>query len=146
MTIIAFAILAAWCAALSAVDLRERRLPNPLTGIGALGVLGYALTTGRLTAAVTGALLLAVPYLIIHLVTPAACGAGDVKLAVGLGAASACAGGRTWVCAALAAPLLTALAGAFLFARRRIRASPRNHAVPHGPSMCVATLLALLLA
>ncbi len=145
MTAIAFGVLAAWCAALSVVDLRERRLPNPLTGFGAAAVLGYALATDHLIASLAGALLLAVPYLAVHLTAPAAFGAGDVKLALGLGAAAACGGGQAWSCAALAAPLLTALAGAAICLHHRIRGSPWNRALPHGPSMCVSTLLALLL-
>ncbi len=145
MTAIAFVVLATWCAALSVVDLRERRLPNPLTGLGAAAVLGYALATDQLRAAVTGALLLTVPYLAVHLVAPAAFGAGDVKLALGLGAAAACGGGQAWSWAAVAAPLLTALAGVVTYLHHRIRGSPWNRALPHGPSMCVSTLLALVL-
>ncbi|WP_280269072.1 prepilin peptidase [Nocardia wallacei] len=146
MTFAAFGLLAVWCAVLSAVDVRERRLPTPLTGLGALAVFGYALADGRLAAAVAGALLLSVPYLLVHLTAPAAFGAGDVKLAVGLGAATACGGGQAWAWAALGAPLLTAAAGLAVLALPRIRAGPANRAVPHGPSMCVSTLLALLLA
>src|SRR5689334_1026843 len=43
MTFLAFATLAGWCAVLSGWDVRERRLPNALTGGLALGVFGYAL-------------------------------------------------------------------------------------------------------
>ncbi|GAB2695458.1 prepilin peptidase [Nocardia thraciensis] len=146
MTPVAFGLLTVWCAVLSAVDLRERRLPNPLTGAGALAVFGYALTDGRLVAAVTGALLLSVPYLVVHLASPAAFGAGDVKLSVGLGAAAACGGGPAWAWAAIAAPLLTAAAGLIALALPPARAGPGSRTVPHGPSMCVSTLLALLLA
>lgn len=145
MTAIAFGVLAAWCAALSVVDLRERRLPNLLTGPGAMAVLGYALATDHLIAAIAGALLLAVPYLAVHLTAPTAFGAGDVKLALGLGAAAACGGGQAWSCAAMAAPLLTALGGAATYLHHRIRGSPWNRALPHGPSMCASTLLALVL-
>ncbi|MBF6170322.1 prepilin peptidase [Nocardia blacklockiae] len=145
MTTVAFGTLAAWCAALSAVDLRERRLPNVLTGIGALAVFGYALATDRLAAAAAGALLLAVPYAAVHLAAPAAFGAGDVKLALGLGAAAACGGGSAWVWATIAAPILTALAGGIAYLRCLIRGSPPPRALPHGPSMCAATLLALTL-
>ncbi|WP_280508934.1 A24 family peptidase, partial [Nocardia cyriacigeorgica] len=88
MEIFALIALAAWCMALSVSDIRSRRLPDLLTGPGAAVVFAYAGCTGRLAAALAGAALLAVPYLIVHVVTPAAFGAGDVKLAIGLGAAA----------------------------------------------------------
>ncbi|MGQ4615101.1 prepilin peptidase [Nocardia sp. R7R-8] len=150
MTPLACAALAAWCAALTAFDLRERRLPNRLTGSGALAVLGYALYTEQLTAALLGALLLSAPYLLVHLAAPAALGAGDVKLAVMLGGATALGGARPWVWAALGAPALTACVALGALARRGVRGSgaadPGDSAltVPHGPAMCLAALLSLL--
>ncbi|MFD0000050.1 A24 family peptidase [Nocardia sp. NPDC127526] len=105
-------ILTAWCAALSWFDLRSRRLPNALTLPGAAAALTYATALGRPTLAVLGALLLATPYLLVHLWNPAALGAGDMKLALGLGAATALGGPNCWVWAALTAPMLTAAAGA----------------------------------
>lgn len=173
MEILAFVIFGAWCIALSISDIRSRRLPDLLTGPGAVGVLGYALCTGRLTGALMGAALLTVPYLLVHLLRPAAFGAGDVKLAVGLGAAAGMHGGQAWVWAAVGAPVLTAVLGAAvlmtsapidvrsgsfvtrpapwsgsdpLWRRSRApaattRAGPLT--VPHGPSMCLATVLAV---
>ncbi|WP_280182652.1 A24 family peptidase [Nocardia cyriacigeorgica] len=184
MEIFALIALAAWCMALSVSDIRSRRLPDLLTGPGAAVVLAYAGCTGRLAAALAGAALLAVPYLIVYVVTPAAFGAGDVKLAIGLGAAAGICGGPVWVWAAIGAPLLTAVAGIAALAmslrvrgrtdpaaepigssagsvrdprrprwrrslhRSRTRAPAASStagpvAVPHGPSMCVATLLAI---
>lgn len=146
MPIIAFAALLAWCVGLSVIDFRQLRLPNRLTGWGAVAVFGYALSTGRCTAAVLGAALLAVPYLLVHLALPAALGAGDVKLAVGLGAAAGIGGGQVWVWSALAAPLLTACAGVAMIWLYRTRASaeaPRRISIPHGPAMCLATVCAL---
>ncbi|CAM4063729.1 A24 family peptidase [Nocardia ninae] len=118
---VAFAALLAWCVVLSVIDFRRRRLPNSLTGWGAVTVFGYALSTDQCTAALLGAVLLAVPYLLVHLALPAAFGAGDVKLAVGLGAAAALGGGDVWVQAAVAAPLLTACAGIAVVVLCRIR-------------------------
>lgn len=122
MEIFALITLGAWCMALSVSDIRTRRLPDLLTGPGAVVVLGYAAATGRLAAALVGAVLLSVPYLVVHLVTPAAFGAGDVKLAVGLGAAAGMCGGQAWAWAAVGAPVLTAVAGiAALVLPRRTR-------------------------
>ncbi|WP_028476693.1 A24 family peptidase [Nocardia sp. CNY236] len=148
MTVIALVLLAAWCAALSVVDIRFRQLPNRLTGFGGLAVLGYALTTGHFAIALLGAALLAGPYLLVHLAAPTALGAGDVKLAVGLGAVAALGGPHVWVWAALGAPMLTACIAAGVVVTRRIDTSRGGESsapvtVPHGPAMCVTTLLAL---
>ncbi len=134
MAVVAFVF---WCGWLSLVDLRERRLPNLATGLGAVGVLAYAALTGRFGAAAIGGALLAGCYLVVHLAAPQALGAGDVKLAAGLGAVAGLAGGSVWVLAAILAPLLTAIVGSVALIRRR--AGP----IPHGPAMCAATLLAL---
>lgn len=159
VTALCFPLFAAWCGALAIIDIRTRRLPNPLTLPGAAAVLGYALLTGEFSAAARGAVLLAIPHLLLHLLRPAALGAGDVKLALGLGAAAGLGGGQVWAWSAVTAPLLTASAGIGLLLARRcshgrggadtaIRAlspEPPAATVPHGPSMCVATLLGLLL-
>ncbi|MEU1204409.1 A24 family peptidase [Nocardia sp. NPDC005825] len=108
----AMLVLTVWCAALSAFDVRERRLPDALTLPGAVVILGYGFAVGTPELAVAGGLMLALPYLILHLCCPAALGAGDMKLALGLGAATALGGAWTWSWAALAAPLLTACAAA----------------------------------
>ncbi|NEW55508.1 prepilin peptidase [Nocardia cyriacigeorgica] len=173
MEIFAFLVLGAWCIALSISDIRSRRLPDLLTAPGAVVILIFALGTGRFAAAASGAALLTVVYLVVHLVSPAAFGAGDVKLAVGLGAAAGMSGGQAWAWAAVVAPALTAVAGLAALsvsvcadplvstsARRstgsvrsatpwrRVRAPTRPIGadpviVPHGPSMCAATLLAV---
>ncbi|MGI5217528.1 prepilin peptidase [Nocardia sp. CA-290969] len=166
MTTFVFLVLAGWCGVLSRCDIRTRRLPNPLTLTGAVSVLAYAAISGQFGVAVRGAALLTLPYLVIHLLWPAALGAGDVKLAVGLGAAAALGGGGAWLWSALAAPLFTAAAGIGLLLASHAARLPRRTAwptaepdvparargpggryaaVPHGPSMCAATLLGLAL-
>lgn len=148
MPFTAFAPLMAWCVVLTVIDIRQQKLPNVLTGSGAVIIFGYALFTTQFTASLLGALLLAVPYLLVHLAAPASFGAGDVKLAIGLGAAAALGGARVWVWAAIAAPMLTALAGMVLLAlrwRNAGRDGVRRHTIAHGPSMCAATVLALAL-
>ncbi|MBF6226680.1 prepilin peptidase [Nocardia abscessus] len=149
MTPLAYVALAVWCALLTVSDVRERRLPNRSTGSGVLAVLGYALFTEQFTVALLGALLLSAPYLLVHLLAPAALGAGDVKLAVMLGAAAALGDARTWVWAAIGAPALTACLAVGVLAWRRASTAVRGGSpltVPHGPAMCSATLLALLSA
>ncbi|WP_307829433.1 A24 family peptidase [Antrihabitans stalagmiti] len=138
---IPFVVFTAWCAALSVIDATTLRLPNASTLLGAVAVLGYGVATGRGSVAVIGGLLLALLYLTVHLLAPSAMGAGDVKLAIGVGAAAALGGGEAWVLAALLAPLGTAVAGLVLIVRRR--RSGRT-VVPHGPFMCAATVFALV--
>jgi hypothetical protein len=81
-----------WLTALTGFDLARRRLPNLLTLPGAVAILGWAVTTGRAAGpALAGAAALFAGYLLIHLVAPADLGAGDVKLALGVGALTVCA-------------------------------------------------------
>jgi leader peptidase (prepilin peptidase)/N-methyltransferase len=137
--IVAATLLAsAWLTALTGYDLRQRRLPNWLTLPGAVLILVGATAAGRGLAALAGAAALSVLYLVVHLVSPSSLGGGDVKLAVGLGALTGMFGLDVWWLAALGAPLLTgvvALAAA-------IRGATT---VPHGPSMCVASAVAVAL-
>jgi leader peptidase (prepilin peptidase)/N-methyltransferase len=122
-------------AALSIYDVRQRRLPNALTLPGAVVVLLVAALAGHGPAALLGAIALTALYLVVHLIAPTAMGAGDVKLAMGVGALTGTFGVDVWVLAAVAAPLLTALWGIL---------APRSQGtVPHGPSMCVAAAAAV---
>jgi leader peptidase (prepilin peptidase)/N-methyltransferase len=74
-----------WMGALTVCDIRHRRLPNALTLPGAGAILLAAAVAGRGLPALAGAAALAGTYLLVHLVAPAGMGAGDVKLALGLG-------------------------------------------------------------
>lgn len=129
-----------WLAVLTIYDIRERRLPNWLTMPGAAVILASAGMLGRGTPAIVGAVALFGLYALVHLVSPSAMGAGDVKLAIGVGALTGAFGSDVWVLAALGAPLLTAVwaVGAVL-----CRSGPT---VPHGPSMCAAAAGASSLA
>ncbi len=119
----------AWLGVLCVYDLRERRLPNWLTIPGAIVILAGAAAAGRGVPALVGAALLFAVYLTVHLLAPTAMGAGDVKLAIGIGGLTGAFSMDVWVLAALGAPLLAA-AVAIL--------SRSKSAVPHGPSMCLA--------
>src|SRR5690606_5209200 len=134
MTTAALVLFTLWCAVLAAVDLRVRRLPNALTGAGALAVFGYALAIGRPWPAVVGALLLASPYLALHLAAPAACGAGDAKLAVAVGAAAGLGGAQAWVTASPGAPVPPAAPGPTIHARERSR--PEGRGPPWSAHCC----------
>src|SRR3954464_7720057 len=100
--------LLAWLTALSFYDIRERRLPNWLTMPGAAVILVAAEVHERGVSAVLGAVALLAIYLLVHLVSPTAMGAGDVKLAIGIGALTASFGSDVWLLATLGAPLLSA--------------------------------------
>jgi leader peptidase (prepilin peptidase)/N-methyltransferase len=141
VVVLACLAVLAWTAALSVIDLRERRLPNMLTLTGAAVILAVCAGCGRGPAAMLGAAALAGLYLAVHLVDPAGIGGGDVKLAVGLGAMTGALGAPVWLLAALGAPVLTAMLGAMTALIRRSRLV--GTAVPHGPSMCLASLAAV---
>jgi leader peptidase (prepilin peptidase)/N-methyltransferase len=130
----AVVLVLAWLAALSWYDVRQRRLPNALTLPGAGLILAAASLAGRGLPALGGAAALTGLYLVVHLLAPAAMGAGDVKLAIGCGGLAGCFGAEVWFLAALAAPLLTGLCGAVA----RLLGAARSAAIPHGPSMCLA--------
>ena len=130
----------AWLVVLSLYDIRERRLPNWLTVPGALVILAVAAAAGRGFPALVGAGALAGLYLVVHVIAPAAMGAGDVKLAAGVGGLTGAVGVDVWALAAMAAPLLTAVIALVSIIRRS------GATVPHGPSMCLATVGAVALA
>jgi leader peptidase (prepilin peptidase)/N-methyltransferase len=136
---VAVVCVLAWLAALSIYDIRERRLPNWLTLPGAAVILVTAVVHERAAPATLGALALFAVYAVVHLVSPAAMGAGDVKLAIGIGVLTATFGADVWLLAALGAPVLTAVWAAAALLRRSGRT------VPHGPSMCLvaATVIAM---
>lgn len=129
--------MTAWLVALSAYDFRQRRLPNLLTVPGAVAILMVAALIGRGGPATLGAVALTGIYAFVHLRSPAALGAGDVKLAIGVGALTGAFGMQAWALCAIGASLLTGLWGVARLARGS------RSAVPHGPSMCLAAALAV---
>lgn len=128
-----------WLTLLSGYDIRQRRLPNWLTLPAAVLVPAVAAAVGRGPAALVGAAALTGVYLVVHLIAPAGLGAGDVKLAVALGALTGSFGADVWLLAAVSAPLLTALCGL------GVAMAGRGRTVPHGPSMCLASAAAAAL-
>lgn len=138
--IIGGAVVVGWLAVLSVYDVRLRRLPNWLTLPGAAVILAGATAAGHGAAAAWGGLALCGLYATVHLLSPAAMGAGDVKLALGVGALTGAFGVDVWLLAALAAPLLTAGWAVVAVLARAART------VPHGPAMCLASAGAVALA
>ncbi|MDM4141273.1 MULTISPECIES: A24 family peptidase [Mycobacterium] len=143
MRVAAAFLVLAWLAALSGYDIRERRLPNALTLTGAAMILAAATLAGRGPSALAGTGALTAIYLAVHCASPGAMGAGDVKLALGLGALTGCFGAGAWFLAALGAPLLTAALG---MVARVPGGADRTGSVPHGPSMCLASAAGVGLA
>ncbi|OBK20892.1 peptidase A24 [Mycobacterium asiaticum] len=132
MRIVLVGLVLLWLAVLSGYDIRQRRLPNLLTVPGATAILAAAALAGHGRSALVGAAGLAAVYLAVHLVDTTAMGAGDVKLAIGVGALTGCFGFEVWLLAALGAPLLTLTVATLC----------RVRTVPHGPSMSFATAAA----
>jgi leader peptidase (prepilin peptidase)/N-methyltransferase len=128
-----------WFIGLSWYDVTQRRLPNWLTVPGAVVILASAAAAGLGAPALAGAVSLFAIYLALHLIAPAAMGAGDVKLAIGIGALTGAFGIDVWSLAALGAPLLTAGWALIISSRSTERT------VPHGPSMCLTAAAATAL-
>lgn len=127
----AVAITVCWAVALSLVDEKRRRLPDLLTLPAAAGAaLGAAVTDPVL---LLGGVAWAGFYFLLG-VTVGGVGGGDVKLGLSLGILAAAAGGAVaWFAAVLGASAVTVLRGVVT----------RQGSVAHGPSMLLATALAM---
>ncbi|QJT03372.1 prepilin peptidase [Streptomyces asoensis] len=134
---------------LAAVDLRVRRLPDPLTlplAAAALVLLGPAALlpehAGDWTTALLGALALGAGYLALHLVNPGGMAYGDVKLALSMGAVLGWYGWATVMLGMFAAFLLGALYGGALAVVGR---AGRKTTIAFGPFMLAGTFAGLLI-
>src|SRR3954452_23113388 len=118
-------------------DWRTQRVPDSMV----IAALAPALLTvamdatpmDRVLAAVVGAGAMALPLLLVHLVSPAAIGFGDVKLSAVLGCAVGVVAPR------LALPALAAAAGLTLL----VACCRRRAAVPFTPGLVVGAAAAL---
>jgi leader peptidase (prepilin peptidase)/N-methyltransferase len=122
------------------VDLWHRRLPDALTAPAAcLAPLGLLpLGADAVGRGLLGALAAVIGYGAVHLLHPAALGAGDVKLAAPLGAVL---GAASWGALATAAVLAAVLTGVGALVVACAGRSPPGASVPHGPSMVAAAWL-----
>ncbi|MFB6843867.1 prepilin peptidase [Streptomyces sp. NPDC056373] len=133
---------------LTVVDFRVRRLPDPLTlpfAAAALALLGLTALVpehaGHWTTALLGSLALGGGYFVLFLINPAGMGFGDVKLALGTGAALGWYGWPTVMLGTFAGFLLGALYGGALVVTRR---ATRKTAIPFGPFLIAGAFLGLL--
>lgn len=133
----------AWLAVLlTAVDLKHRRLPNALT------LPAYPLVAATVTLATThagkhvaqdalvGAAALGGTYLAVHLISPKAMGAGDVKLSGTQGAVMGAVGLPAVLVGTTLAAALTLLLNAAT--PRRLKHQWQT-GIPHGPPLLAAT-------
>jgi leader peptidase (prepilin peptidase)/N-methyltransferase len=128
----------------AAIDVEQRRLPDAwliaamvglATTLAADSAVGAANGGGVSLLDVTGgAIAMAVPVLILHLVSPASMGFGDVKAAIVLGAA---VGTVDWRLSAVALCLAAAVGATLGLATRR-------HTIPFGPFLVTGAWVVLL--
>lgn len=137
--------LAALAVPLTLADLRHSRLPDTLT-LTAYPALGTAVAVaafagpgaGMALRAAGAAVLFGALHALVRWWSPAALGAGDVKLAGSLGGVLGASGWAALPVAACVAALCSGLlAGGAALARR----TDWHRGVPHGPGLLTATLL-----
>ncbi|MFI7410984.1 prepilin peptidase [Streptomyces sp. NPDC049627] len=134
---------------LAAVDVRVRRLPDPLTlplAGAALLLLGLVALVpehaGDWPTALWATLALGAGYYLLHLINPAGMGFGDVKLALAAGAALGWYGWATVMLGTFAGFLFGALYG---WGRVLLRRAGRKSAIPFGPFLLGGVLVGLLI-
>ena len=130
------------------VDLRERRLPDPLTLGGAASVLALLIARGALTGdlgptvhGLLGAAAMAGILLVFHLASPRGMGFGDVKLGLLLGLVVGARSLDLVLVALLLAGVLGAVGGLVLMVRHR----RRDLTLAFGPYLAAGAALALVL-
>jgi leader peptidase (prepilin peptidase)/N-methyltransferase len=143
----AFLVVMVAGTAISIVDLRERRIPNRMLLVAGPTVAGLLVAglllrgdPGRILAMLGGAAALFALYFVIALITPAAMGMGDVKLAAVLGAALGAAGWTAWLAGLLAAFLIGGIVSLVALATRRVTL---RGSIPFGPWMIAGALVGL---
>ncbi|MER5258995.1 A24 family peptidase [Streptomyces sp. NPDC002855] len=141
-------LLAPFGVLLAVVDFGVHRLPDVLTlplAVAALALLGAAALLpehgGSWLHSLYGALGLAGAYFVLFLISPNGMGFGDVKLALGLGAALGWYGWGGVLLGTFAGFLLAALYGAGLVVARR---AGRKTAIPFGPFLIGGAFVGLL--
>lgn len=145
----AWLLLAPLCVLLATVDFAVHRLPDvltfPLAALALLALGGAALLPepgGSWRGALFGALGLGAGYLLLLLAYPRGMGFGDVKLALGLGAALGWYGWGVLFIGAFAGVLFNSLYALVLVVARR---AGRKTEIPFGPFMILGGFVGVLL-
>jgi leader peptidase (prepilin peptidase)/N-methyltransferase len=127
--------------AIAVIDLEKRIIPNVIVLPATLIVLiaRIAIRPGRTVDWIVAALAAGGFFLLAHIVYQEGLGAGDVKLAVLLGAAF----GRYVVWALFVGLLAVAAAGVVVIAREG--AAGRKKAMPFGPFLAFGAIVAIFL-
>ena len=134
---------------LAVIDLRVRRLPDPLTLPLAAAVLALLSLVslvpehaGSWTHALLGALVLGAGYWVLWRINPGGMGFGDVKLALGAGAVLGWYGWDTVLLGTFAGFLFGALWGGALVL---VGKAGRKTAIPFGPFLIAGAYAGLLI-
>ncbi|QNS04760.1 prepilin peptidase [Streptomyces xanthii] len=145
----AWLLLAPPAVLLATVDFAVHRLPDvltyPLAALALLTLGGAAVlpeSGGSWTGALLGALALGGGYLLLLLAYPKGMGFGDVKLALGLGAALGWYGWGVLFLGAFAGVLFNSLYALVLVVARR---AGRKTEIPFGPFMILGAYTGVLL-
>jgi len=124
-------LLVAVLALATLTDLRDRTIPNWLTGAGALAGTALAVAQGRALPALLAGFLAASPFLLAALIRPGGMGMGDVKLA---GVIGIFLGRQVWA-ALVIALALAGLTGVMISLGGRI--PPSRTALPLAPFLAL---------
>lgn len=146
--LVAFLSVGLFGITLAVIDLRHHRLPNRLTGTGAvvsgIALLVDAVLTGSWPALLSSGMCAAVGFAVLFamaLAGPRGMGFGDVKLAALLSAHTGWLGWEVAVTALLGAFLLGALAALLLVVTGRVGL---RTAIPFGPALLAGAWLTVL--
>ena len=148
-TLPALLLFTACGAAIAAVDLLERRIPNRMLLVATpavafailVGAVGRGSAAPLLWTAV-GAVGLFLVYLVIALLAPSAMGMGDVKLAALVGGVLGFVGPAAILGGAVAIALVGGVAAVIVLLARR---GGVRDGVPYGPALVIGGLVGALL-
>lgn len=135
------------------IDVREHRLPNVLTGALAIGATvlllagswtasSDSLLAGRAILTLVGAVAYCLVMFVLHILTRAGIGMGDVKLAAGLGLYTGFLGIDALIAGFVLAFLLGGAQAVYLVVFRGANKTTR---IAFGPAMLMGCLLVLLM-
>ncbi len=143
--LIAYAVFAAAALALTAIDLREMRLPReisyPAALLGLAGLISGAALDGdwsRLRSALIGAVIAVVVLGLVHLISRGGFGDGDVRLAPLIGLFLGDRGLAMVPIGLMVSFVLAAVVAIIVLASGRLK---RHDSIPFGPFLLAGTAL-----